>query len=34
VKVIGNALHSVIVVTDTKVALLEDVKPGTELQNV
>jgi hypothetical protein len=34
VKVIGNALHSVIVVADTEVALLEDVKPGTELQNV
>jgi hypothetical protein len=34
VKVISNALHSVIVVVDTEVALLEDVKPGTELQNV
>jgi hypothetical protein len=33
-KVVGHALHPTIVVTDVEVALLEDVAPGVELQNM
>jgi hypothetical protein len=32
-KVVGHALHPVKVVTDVEVILLEDAKPGIELQN-
>jgi hypothetical protein len=32
-KVIGDALHLVIVVADAEVTVLEDTKPGVELQN-
>jgi hypothetical protein len=32
-KVIGHALHSMTIVADAEVSLLEDVKPDVELQN-